>query len=138
MQKTAPAGSKNWAQALKKTFLIMKLAICIVLMTTFQLKASSGMGQDISLTMNNTEIKKVLKTIERDGNFRFLFNSDLRDINKKVSFNFRNAPVKDAMTALLHGTNLTYKELNNNLIVIRSTNPEENKLIKITGRVTRF
>ena len=136
MQKSAFGATKLWPRALLKTLLVMKLAICIVLFTAFQLKASPLTGQTINLSMNNTEIKKVLKNVEREGNYRFLFNSDLRELRKKVTFNFSNAPVSEALTALFEGTNLTFKVLNNNLIVVKSTDVEENKLIKITGKVT--
>ncbi len=114
----------------------MKLAIFIVLFTAFQVKASPSSGQNVNVSMNNTEIKKVLKTIERDGNFRFLFNSDLRDIKKKVNFSASNLSVTEALKMLFSGTNLTYKVLNNNLVVVLSTVEEENKSVKVTGKIT--
>jgi len=114
----------------------MKLAIVIVLFTAFQVKAYPSLGQTVSLSMNNTEIKKVLKSIERDGDFRFLFNSDLKDIKKRVTVNIINAPVNEALNSLFSGTNLTYRILSNNLIVVKSTNEEENKAVKVTGKIT--
>ena len=99
----------------------MKLAIFLVLFTAFQVKASPSSGQTVNVSMNNTEIKKVLKTIEKDGNFRFLFNSDLKDIKKRVDFSASNLPVTEALKVLFSGTNLTYKVLNNNLVVVLST-----------------
>ncbi len=114
----------------------MKLAIFILLFTVFQVSASSTSGQNISLSMNNTDIKNVLKSIERDGSFRFLFNSDLKDIKKKVSVSIDNQSIVEVLATLFSETNLTYKLLNNNLVVVLSTNAAENKVIKITGRIT--
>ena len=136
MQKSELQGHKNGSRGLLKTLLIMKLTIVIVLFTAFQVKAHTSLGQNISLTMNNTEIKKVLKSIERDGDFRFLFNSDLRDIKKRVTVNFSNATVDETLNSLFTGTNLTYKVLNNNVVVIKSTDVEENTDVRITGKVT--
>ncbi len=114
----------------------MKLAMVIVLFTAFQVKASPSLGQNISLSMNNTEIKKVLKFIEKDGDVRFLFNSDLRDIKKKVTFKVNDLPLKEALNTLFSGTNLTYRVLNNNLVVVKSLDEEENKAVKVTGKIT--
>ena len=136
MQKSALGGANRWPQALLKTLLIMKLAMIILLFTAFQVTANPLSGQSISLSMKNTEIKKVLKSIERDGDFRFLFNSDLKDLKKKVDFNASNLNVVEAMNTLFAGTSLTYKVLENNLVVILSSNPEDNKAIRITGKVT--
>jgi len=136
MQKSVLRGQKIWSGGLLKTLLIMKLAIVIVLFTAFQVKAYPSLGQTVSLSMNNTEIKKVLKSIERDGDFRFLFNSDLKDIKKRVTVNIINAPVNEALNSLFSGTNLTYRILSNNLIVVKSTNEEENKAVKVTGKIT--
>ena len=136
MQKSALRGSVLRPQALLKTLIVMKLAIFIVLFTAFQVKASPSSGQNVNLSMNNSEIKKVLKTIERDGNFRFLFNSDLRDIKKKVNFTASNMSVSEALKMLFAGTNLTYKVLNNNLVVVLSTVEEENRAVRVTGKIT--
>jgi len=136
MQKSVLQGHKIGLRGLLKTLLIMKLAIVIVLFTAFQVKAYPSLGQYISLSMNNTEIKKVLKSIERDGDFRFLFNSDLKDIKKRVTVNINNASVDEALNSLFSGTNLTYKFLSNNLIVVKSTDEEENQDLRITGKIT--
>ncbi|MEI7627642.1 MAG: TonB-dependent receptor [Bacteroidota bacterium] len=114
----------------------MKLAIFILLFTVFQVSAGTSSGQSISLSMNNSDIKNVLKTIERDGNFRFLFNSDLKDIKKKVNVSVNNQTIVEVLNTLFSETNLTYKLLTNNLVVVLSTNVDENKAIKITGRIT--
>ncbi len=136
MQKSVLRDYKKWSKRLQKTLLIMKLAIFILLFTVFQVSAGTSSGQSISLSMNNSDIKNVLKTIERDGNFRFLFNSDLKDIKKKVNVSVNNQTIVEVLNTLFSETNLTYKLLTNNLVVVLSTNVDENKAIKITGRIT--
>ena len=135
MQKSVLRDYKKWSKRLQKTLLIMKLAIFILLFTVFQVSAGTSSGQSISLSMNNSDIKNVLKTIERDGNFRFLFNSDLKDIKKKVNVSVNNQTIVEVLNTLFSETNLTYKLLTNNLVVVLSTNVDENKAIKITGRI---
>jgi len=114
----------------------MKLAIIIILTATLQVNATPTMGQNINLKLNQTEIKKVLRMIESGGYYRFLYNSSLKDLKTKVNFSAENAPIRESLNQLFSGTNLTYKQLDNNLIVVLSSIKEENNDIKITGRIT--
>lgn len=120
--------------ALKKPLLIMKLTILLVVFCTFH--ASAGLiAQKISFKANDSEIAKVLTDIQKQGDYRFLFNSSLKDLKLKVSVSFEKAELDEVLKQLFSGTTLTYTQLDNNLIAIRSNNPEE-KDIRITGRVT--
>ena len=136
MQKRVFQGHKIWSGTLLKTLLFMKLAIIIILATTLQVQATPTMGQNVNLKLKQTEIKKVLKLIENDGYYRFLFNSDLNGLKKKIDFSAQDLSINESLTALFAGTNLTYKKLENNLIVVLSSIEEENVKIKVTGRIT--
>lgn len=120
--------------ALKKPLLIMKLTIMLVVLCTFH--ASAGLtAQTITLKIQNTEISQVLNSIQKQGDFRFLYNSKLKDLKQKVSVEFENLNIKEVMERLFAGTSLTYVQLENNLVAIRSSNPAE-KDIRVTGKVT--
>jgi TonB-linked SusC/RagA family outer membrane protein len=121
-------------RALKKPLLIMKLTLLLTVAFTFQAVAGAD-AQTITLKASDMEISKVLNSIEKQGNFRFLYNAQLKDLRKKVTVNFENAVLPDAMQQLFSGTTLTYRVLGDNLVALRSTNPSENA-IPITGRVT--
>ncbi len=69
--------------ALKKPLLIMKLTILLAVLCTFQ--ATAGLtAQTVTLKTNDTEIGTVLNTIQRQGDFRFLYSSKLKDLKQKV------------------------------------------------------
>lgn len=114
----------------------MKLAIIILFATSLQVKATPAMGQRVNLNLKQTEIKKVLKLIEDDGYYRFLYNSKLKALKNKTDFSVQNLPVNESLDKLFNGSNLTYKLLDNNVVVVFSTNEEENDKIKVTGRIT--
>lgn len=114
----------------------MKLAIIILFATTLQVNAYPAMGQKVNLNLKQTEIKKVLKLIEDDGYYRFLFNSKLKALKNKTDFSAQNLSVSESLDRLFAGSNLTYKQLENNVVVVFSTNEEENDKIKVTGRIT--
>ncbi|MBK6633015.1 MAG: hypothetical protein IPG38_00695 [Chitinophagaceae bacterium] len=86
MQKSVLQGHKIWSGTLLKTLLVMKLAIIIILATTIQLHAAPIMGQHVNLQLKQTEIKKVLKLIESDGYYRFLYNSKLKALKQTGFF----------------------------------------------------
>lgn len=120
--------------AFKKPLLVMKLTILFAVLCTFQ--ASAGLhAQKISFRANDIEISKALITIQRQGDYRFIFNSGLKDLKNKVTVNFENAGIDEVLKNLFSGTSLTYTQLDNNLIAIRSNNPAEID-IRVTGKVT--
>ncbi|HVW61120.1 MAG TPA: SusC/RagA family TonB-linked outer membrane protein, partial [Puia sp.] len=113
----------------------MKLSILLILFGILQARADVHAQGSITLNMQQTEIAKVLSKIEKKGDFRFLYNYDLASLRKKVDVNFVNSDLKAALHSLFSGTDLTYKMLDNNLVVVMSSGPEKQPL-RITGAVT--
>ena len=121
--------------AVKKALLIMKLTSLLILVATFQVSAHvSGQGK-VSLKLNQVEISKALHSIEKQGSYRFLYNSRLAAVSNKISLDVNNSEIRDVLNKLFTGTDLTYKMLENNLIVVLSSTLAVQD-IKITGKVT--
>lgn len=119
---------------LKKPLLIMKLTLMMAVFCTLQ--ATAGLNaQNVTIRVTDTEISKVLNSIEKQGVYRFLFNSRLRDLKQKVSADFTDADINFVLQRLFTGTSLSYLKLENNLVAIRSNNPAEAD-ITVTGKVT--
>ena len=97
--------------------------------------AAYANGQTLSLEMQDAEIHKVLTAIEKQSSYRFLYNSRLQDMGRKVSISVKEAGIDEVLTRLFTGSSLTYRKLENNLIAIRSGNADEID-IRVTGRVT--
>lgn len=119
-----------------KVLLFMKLTITILIISLIQVSAKSFSQSKVTLKLKSTELKKVLLKIEKKSDCRFLYNDDAISLtNPKIDVNVENAPITEVLNFIFIGTNLTYKVLNNNLIVLSS---KENFIqdIKITGKVT--
>ena len=101
------------------------------------LQARAGVHAQGAITLNvqQMEIAKVLKKIENKGDFRFLYNYDLPALKKKVDVNLQNSGLRAALTKLFSNTDLTYKILQDNLVVVMSTSGKQQD-IRITGKVT--
>ncbi len=135
MKKTK-TGSALKTSGILKVLLLMKLTIAILLVSLVQVSAKGFSQSKVSLKLSNVELKKVLYSIEKKSNCRFLYNDDAISLtNPKVDVNVDKALVTDVLNSIFAGTNLTYKVLSNNLIVLSA---KDNLIqdIKITGRVT--
>lgn len=134
MQKILTMGGGS-PHAVKKVLLIMKLTFLLVFVAALQVSAHVNGQSKVSLKLNDVAISKALNSIEKQGTYRFLYNSRLESINRKISIDVDNSEIKDVMNHLLAGTQLTYKLLENNLIVVLATGQPQQD-IKITGKVT--
>jgi TonB-dependent starch-binding outer membrane protein SusC len=113
----------------------MKLSVLFVLLGILQARANVHGQGAITLNVQQTEIAKVLNKIERKGEFRFLYNYDLPSLKTRVNVNWQNTAIGEALSKLFAGTDLTFKFLNNNLIVVLSAD-RQRQAIRITGTVT--
>lgn len=83
MKKSESFGFRQPSRSLLKTLIMMKLVILIISLTAFQVNAKLVLAQNLSFNMRNTEIKDVLKVIEKQSNYRFMYNYDSRVLNQK-------------------------------------------------------
>ena len=106
--------------AVKKAFLIMKLTFLLIFVAMLQVSANvNGQGK-VSLKLNQVEISKALNFIEKQGTYRFLYNSRLNGIGNKINVEVTDMEIGDVLGKVFAGTDLTYKMLDNNLIVVLS------------------
>jgi len=102
-----------------KLQLRMKLTILILCLCMLQVSASVTMnGQNFDLQIKNQTLKEVLKEIENKTAFRFFYNDAVMNLNKVVTFNLNNKSIQQVMDEVLNGSEVSYKILNNNLVVI--------------------
>ncbi|MFT3982094.1 MAG: TonB-dependent receptor [Ferruginibacter sp.] len=111
----------------------MKLTLILIAFCTMQAMAGAN-AQTVTLKADNKEIGKVLSAIQKQGRFRFIFNSRLSDLSQKVSVEFKNSDINSVMSQLFTNTSLIYAVLENNLVAIRSGKPEEADIL-VNGRV---
>src|ERR1700730_6362407 len=134
MKKNLTIGDQD-LHAIKKALLIMKLTFLLMMTAMLQVSANvNGQGK-VSLKQSQVEISKVLNSIEKQGTYRFLYNSRLNSIRKKINIDVANTEIKDVLNLMFTGTDLTYKVLDNNLIVVLSSALSLQD-IKVTGKIT--
>ena len=128
---------KKTPASIFKAMRVMHLTAIFVLMLVVNVSAT-GFGQNkVSLNFKQAAITRVLNEIEDQTNYRFLYNEDAKGIRNKVGISVNNAEVKDVLDQLFQNSNLSYKLMQNNLVVIRTSEIINNKVFQlVTGTVT--
>ena len=134
MKKTLTIGELP-LHDVKKALLIMKLTGLLLLVGVLQVSATVNGQNKISLKLSQVEIGRVLSNIEKQSSYRFLYNNALKSIQQKINVDVRDSDIKDALNDIFLGTDLVYKMLENNLIVVLSASKAIQD-IQITGNVT--
>jgi TonB-linked SusC/RagA family outer membrane protein len=96
---------------------------------------SAKPDQKLTIRNHTGTLSELFKEIEKQSNYRFFYNDELVNIEKKVyQLDVNNKTVDEVLTFLLANTGLKYKKLENNLIVISTSELLEN--VNVTGSVT--
>lgn len=114
----------------------MRLFTALLFFAVFQLLAAEVNGQTVTIRVKQTEIRKVLTAVEKQADVRFLYNYDLKPLKNKVDFSADHIPVCEALDKLFRNSGLTYKKVNEHLIAVLSEDAGENKVIRVTGKIT--
>jgi len=101
-----------------KSILMIKLFIIFFFALTLQ-SFGRGYGQEkIKLSLKNVALKQALKALEAQGTYRFVYKDEILPKGSKVSINVENASIQQVLDKMLENTSLSYKQLNDQLIVI--------------------
>jgi len=120
---------------LKKLILIMKLSTILLFIGVLQLSATVySQRTKITLSIKDKSMKEIFNQIEENTDFRFFYNENFTDLKKEVSVEAKDDNVETILNTLLSSTEITYKVLENNLIVITPKSLVQQ--YKITGKVT--
>ncbi|MFL5748523.1 MAG: TonB-dependent receptor [Niastella sp.] len=120
---------------LSNALLVMKITTFLLLVFVLQVSAR-GFGQRLNLRYKNAEIAGILVNIEKQTNYRFLYNNQLSAIRQKVTINLENVDIRQALDNLFSQTILTYKFMANGLIVINENAAPQATEKKVTGKIT--
>jgi TonB-linked SusC/RagA family outer membrane protein len=116
--------------------LAMKLTAAFLFLFTVHVSAN-GFGQSkISLKAKRTEMTTVLQNIEKQTEYRFLYNNQLQELRlRKVNIDVYQASLKDVLSIMFFRTNLQYQVMGNNLIVIKEMGDVRPPDVIVRGKV---
>lgn len=120
----------NW----QKYLLIMKSVFIIVLASCMQVSAIGFSQKKVTLQLRNTEIRRILDKIEGQTDFRFLYSDRKVNLHKRIDVDIYQQNVNSVLNSVLAGTDFTYKQVDDKLIVILPSSSEWQN-VKVSGSV---
>ncbi len=113
----------------------MKLSTVLLFVCALQLSATVySQKTRVTFSMKDTSMKDVFNKIEENTDFRFFYNESFIDLKKVVTVEANNDEVARILDNLFKATDVTYKILNNNLVVITPKSLVQQQIV--TGKVT--
>lgn len=127
IKKDAWLPSPGWADA-------AAMPVLGVLLFGFTVSAQS---QKVSLDFKNERVEKVLASIKSQTGMSLVFSDQLVDVNRKVTMQLKDVTLKEALTRLLSGTDLTFEIRNNKIYFIekKAVSRPGSKKKRVTGVV---
>ena len=97
----------------------------------------SAQSQKVSLDFKNERVEKVLASIKSQTGMNLVFSDQLVDVNRKVTMQLKDVTLKEALTRLLSGTNLTFEIRNNKIYFIekKAVSQPGSRKKRVTGVV---
>jgi TonB-dependent starch-binding outer membrane protein SusC len=121
----------------RKLLLIMKLSFLILFLAIVQVSGSVySQNALLSLSVENKSMREVFKLIEQESDFRFFYNDEFIELNKNVNLNINNEKIDDILLSILDNSQVTYRILENNVIVITPLSEPLPQPSVIKGKIT--
>lgn len=97
----------------------------------------SAQSQKVSLDFKNERVEKVLASIKSQTGMSLVFSDQLVDVNRKVTMQLKDVTLKEALTRLLSGINLTFEIGNNKIYFIekKAVSQPGSRKKRVTGVV---
>jgi TonB-linked SusC/RagA family outer membrane protein len=114
----------------------MRKAILVSLFCLI-LAANSVYAQEISISFTSTPLKEVLKAIEKQSEYTFVYNNNLVDANKKVSIEAKKMELRPLLDQILKNTGYEYKIVDKQIIISPVNFPNQARSGKELEKVTQ-
>lgn len=125
---------RSWPRPLIKFIMLMKLTFFTVLITCLNVSANVFSQEKVSFDVKNTSIENVLRTIEKQSRYYFVYSSNFVPASKNVSLKVKDVLVLDVLKDVLKDTDLKFSVSGTGLVVISNQNAAFNDLL-VTGSV---
>ncbi|MGV3528092.1 MAG: TonB-dependent receptor [Flavisolibacter sp.] len=125
-----------------KFLLLMKMTALFLLITAMQVSAN-GFSQQVTLSMKNVPVQKVLREINRQTGYEFFYKDNLLNKAGKVSIDVKNAPVAEVLSICFSDLPVTYSIIDKTIVVKEKAVTDETQplpppipVIDVSGIVT--
>lgn len=123
-----------------QTLIVMKLTAFLITFICAQ-ACATGHAQNITLSVKNGTMEKVLNQIKKQRGYIIFYESNLFPASSKLDITLQNVPLANALKQLFKNLPLTYDIVDNTIVINRKDNAESinaavHQSLNISGRVT--
>ncbi|TAJ13512.1 SusC/RagA family TonB-linked outer membrane protein [Marinilabiliaceae bacterium JC017] len=113
----------------RKYWKVMRITLGLIIFFGLQVSASTeAQTEKVKLNLKNVSLREVLENIKSQSDLNFIYNNDLVNDQSQVSIEAVNQDVDEVLQKLLDNTGLSYRVVDNNVIIYPaevSTNAKE-------------
>ncbi|MCK9344258.1 MAG: SusC/RagA family TonB-linked outer membrane protein, partial [Massilibacteroides sp.] len=105
----------------------MKLFFLFILMTVGIASAEPLLAQEakVSLRMENQRLEDVLKAVEKQTDLVFIYDSNIIDVDHKVSVNTQGENVYELLNSVFAQNEVAYTVINNKVVLSKATKAQQ-------------
>lgn len=132
--------SRNSIAGMYPLFLLTMKLLFLLLVLNLQVCAAAYAQVKVTVELKKTTLGNAIKVLEQKTGYRFVYNNELVPVNKVISLTVSNADINRVMELLLDKLPLTYKLVDDKLVVIVEKEaylltPEAGQKVTVTGKV---
>ena len=116
--------------------------IRFIWMAVFALGVAIGTSAQVTVREKNVPIRQILKTIEKNTEYKFFYNDNFTALDKVASLSVNNVSIDNALSALFSSSGISWEKKDKNQIVLvpektsDKTQLSDGQTRKISGIVT--
>lgn len=116
---------------------LVVLLICIIGLTGSYASVYSQQTK-VNLNVQKTTVKDVLKLIEEQSEFSFMYNASKIDVSREIDLSVEQTSVEEALKKIFFGQDVSFKVIDRNIIITTNgTEPSSGQQQKsVSGKVT--
>jgi len=118
-----------------KLLAIMKLTAIFLIVVCLQASATGYTQSDISISVKNVELKKLFNLIQKQTDYRFLYEDAQLPKEARINLDVKKASIQTVLNTVLSNTTLRYRIINSNLVVLSAASKEFNSHV-VKGKIT--
>lgn len=116
--------------------LAMKLSLLLILLTCLPGYGKSFAQEKLRLQLRDGSLRQVLKAVEQQSNYRFVFHNETLPVSRKVSISVTDATLEQVLDQVFQGTGLSYTVKDDGLVVIHASGVAAQQAVTVSGVVT--
>jgi TonB-linked SusC/RagA family outer membrane protein len=111
---------RTHSRAVKKSLLIMKLTMIILITGCLQLAAAASKAQKVTLVEKNARIENIIKKIEQQTGYHFLYKKEWLNNVGTQNLNLNNVTLQNALDQVFKGLSISYTISEETIVLRRS------------------